>query len=495
MQFLESKQQQKKWKKVLLVLAVFSCVAAGGAWFASSEDEPVMPQQASLEDRSVHLGLAGLARRLLFQTKDIPPVTVLVLLQNNTELRPGGGFIGAYAVLSFSSDGAKIEVVEGSERLDARTPDTWMPVPPAPIKKYLGVDRWYFRDSNWSPDFGVSAQKALELYRAEGGALAEKIDAVVGITPTVFEEFLDLIGPIFVDGLSFTADSAVETLEYEVEYGFDARGIVFADRKGILESLARELLQQTARFALRDPLHGTKLLIDRVIRLVQQKQIVLFVPDPHTLAALDIDQQLYQEVSGQISEPVGDVVLWVDANLGALKTDHAMERSLSYALAPQAAAHPAERPGFLASASMHYRHTGSFDWRTTRYLTYARLFVPKGSVLVSVNDGGRMLPLPQVDQGEELDMQWFGTFVKIEPGTERTVDFIYRLPDQITEQIEAGRYRLDVIKQIGVLPYELTIDLDFGMTRGSETEERVYRRTMEVAKDVRLEVERITSNQ
>src|SRR3990167_7266730 len=30
-----------------------------------------------------------------------------------------------------------------------------------PIKKYLGVDNWYFRDSNWSPDFveGVRSEE------------------------------------------------------------------------------------------------------------------------------------------------------------------------------------------------------------------------------------------------------------------------------------------------------------------------------------------------
>src|SRR5438045_4135675 len=46
------------------------------------------------------------------------PKTYLVLLLNNTELRPGGGFIGAYAVVQFDKAVPHILKVEGSEILD-----------------------------------------------------------------------------------------------------------------------------------------------------------------------------------------------------------------------------------------------------------------------------------------------------------------------------------------------------------------------------------------
>ena len=39
--------------------------------------------------------------------------------------------------------------------------------PPVAIKKYLGVDRWYLRDSNWSPDWPTSAKNIQWFYNME----------------------------------------------------------------------------------------------------------------------------------------------------------------------------------------------------------------------------------------------------------------------------------------------------------------------------------------
>src|SRR3989338_5408579 len=82
--------------------------------------------------------------------------TYLVLFLNNTELRPGGGFIGAYSVVKVSRGIPSILTVAGTEVIDNRAKDKYF-LPPPPLKKYLLIDRWQLRDSNWSPDFAESA--------------------------------------------------------------------------------------------------------------------------------------------------------------------------------------------------------------------------------------------------------------------------------------------------------------------------------------------------
>jgi hypothetical protein len=62
--------------------------------------------------------------------------------------------------------------------------------------------------------------------------------------------------------------------------------------------------------------------------------------------------------------------------LASLKTDYAIDRELKYSIRP-------DGDRFIATAEMVYKHNGKFDWRTSRYRTYARIFVPVGSEWIS----------------------------------------------------------------------------------------------------------------
>lgn len=392
------------------------------------------------------------------------PRTILVLFANNTELRPGGGFLGVYAVVRVDRGHASILAVDGTEVLDLQTPSTWQPVPPAPLKQYLGVDRWYFRDSNWSPDFPTSVQDALNLYTGEQGPYAADIDMVMTITPTILAKLLERIGPVTVDGVTFTADTAVEKLEYEVEYGFSKRGDSFIDRKQIIDGLVSQVLHKVTRDAVFHS--GTYLTL--ATDLFFQKQIVAYAADPAA-------QAVFHKAgwSGEVSTTTGDYLGWVDANLAALKTDHAMTRHLSYTVQNRADGR------YDGTASMTYTHAGTFDWRTSRYLTYTRVYVPQGTVLLAVNGMTRSkkpLTLLDVTEGEELGKHWIGVYFSVEPGEQKTLSFQYLLPSNIENDIRSRAYTLVVQKQIGTDAYGLTLGLDFGTTiigaRPAEAKER-----------------------
>ena len=70
--------------------------------------------------------------------------------------------------------------------------------PPEPLKKYLRVPSWYMRDSNWSPDFAVSAMNVEKFYRLEGGK--EALDSPWGFFR------------VFTLGAGF--DGSVHAIEY-----------------------------------------------------------------------------------------------------------------------------------------------------------------------------------------------------------------------------------------------------------------------------------------
>ena len=83
----------------------------------------------------------------------------VVFFANNMELRPGGGFIGSFGI--FEIGDYSIGEIKVYDIYDADGQLTVHLDPPKPIAQYLNVPHWFFRDSNFSPDFFTNYQKAL----------------------------------------------------------------------------------------------------------------------------------------------------------------------------------------------------------------------------------------------------------------------------------------------------------------------------------------------
>ncbi len=374
------------------------------------------------------------------------PQTYLILFYNNTELRPSGGFIGSYSVLTLDKGRATIHRVSGSENTNWTDESLAHEDPPAPLSMYLGVAHWYFRDANWSPDFKQSAIKTIELYNREVPNPVQNIDTVIGVTPNVLEKLLALTGDITVDGITFTEQNVVETLEYEVEFGYKKRGIAIADRKQILEKLFKKVLKELTPQVVTN----LKGLIKTLEVAADEKQLQFYSYNKE-------NQKIIETVDwdGQLQKTDGDFFMWVDANLGALKTDHAIWRELDYKLENTV-------EGLVVTATMNYQHNGTYDWRTSRYRTYARVFVPQGSIFKSLTIDGKEIEEQEINKGKELDKQWFGSFVSIEPGLSKKVTYTYLLPKRISAQIDQGLYTLYVQKQAGTHDIGLTLHQRFG---------------------------------
>lgn len=425
---------------LLLLLAISS--AALYFWYRSGGLQSAVVRQVS---QRIVAGQAeaGMLQKILGFDQ---PQTYLILFLNNTELRPAGGFIGAYAVVRTDKGVPKILKVEGTELLDNLAPQDFPSVPPGPLQKYLGVKRLGFRDSNWSPDFASSAVKSLDLFKKEKGTAADDISAVIGITPTLLEEILKISGPITVNGEEFNAKNFTEKLEYEVEFGYADKGLDFANRKKALADLTHALLARMRGDALK---HWSQYLALGQ-RMLAEKHILAYSQFP---AAQNI--LLAKNWAGVMRPTNGDYILWADANLASLKTDKVMDRELSYSFTPTTSS----GGKYIATVKMKYINKGSFTKFTTRYRTYARVFLPVGSQLISVKGMGAGVA---ADQGVENGKQWFGAFTSIEPGKTGELVWQFYLAPSIVEQIKNNNYSLLVQKQSGTIAHALTLDLNFG---------------------------------
>ncbi len=380
------------------------------------------------------------------------PRTFLVLLLNNTEMRPGGGFIGTYAVVNVHKGKLLDVTVQGTERLDLVAPPQVVIPPPKPMRDFLKLKQWQFRDSNWSPDFKESALWALWLYRQEGGQHWDRLDGVIGVTATVLEDLVALTGPISSGVVMVSPGSAIADLEYEVEYGFVQRGIAVVDRKNVLQGLAQDLLSKMVRVG---PAKWRS-LIQTLTDLGSEKHLIMYSSHDQIQEALE-----KRGWAGRVDPFEQDGFMVVDANLGALKTDHALERTFNYAIEE-------EQGQLVGELSATYNHTGSYDWRTSRYRSYTRVYIPEGATLLDT-DGFLDVHTPglvvEPDIGEREGMQALGGYVRVAPGESHDLMVRYVLPEEVQKKAKKGTYRLDVYKQIGLEGAQLTLDLNFGKTK------------------------------
>lgn len=379
------------------------------------------------------------------------PKTYLFLMLNNTELRPGGGFIGTYGIVKVADGEIRSFFTDDIYALDGPSEAYMHETPPDPIRKYLRVPSWYMRDANWSPDFVVSAMEAERLYRLEGGK--EKFDGVIGMTPTVISKLLALTGPISIDGSTFTSQNVTDELEYQVEKAFAINGTPMAQRKDVVGKLGQELMRR---------LLGTQLSSLPSLAIIAQDAI----EEKHLMTSFsDPSLHAFAEAhgwTGRFRTNAGDALAVIDANLASLKSDAVIDKSIAYSLRP-------DGKSWIARAAITYKNKGHFTWKTTRYRTYTRFYAPIGSVFVKgegmmrddkLNDPGRHAGT--IDVGTELGQSVFGGFISVEPGETRTLAVEYRVSDAVVRFIRSGQYELDVRKQLGTIANGLTLDLDFG---------------------------------
>ncbi|MBI4099797.1 DUF4012 domain-containing protein, partial [Candidatus Microgenomates bacterium] len=142
--------------------------------------------------------------------------TYLVVFQNSAELRPTGGFIGSYALVTMASGrliGFKIyDIYAADGQLRGNI------APPDEILHFLGQPSWFMRDANFSPDWPLTARRLEWFLEKETGI---KADGVIGINLGAVQKMLVATGPItLANGETVTADNFFEKAEYAAEINF-----------------------------------------------------------------------------------------------------------------------------------------------------------------------------------------------------------------------------------------------------------------------------------
>lgn len=370
--------------------------------------------------------------------------TYLFLFQNNSELRPSGGFIGVYGISKVKDAEITEFWTEDSYALDSQA--NISVEPPWQIKTLVNpyIKTWSLRDANWSPDFAKSAQNVEWFYHEEGGK--EMLSGTIGISPSFLEELLIVTGPIKVSAAGydeeFRAETVVDELQYMVSKGYEVKGIEMKYRKDIVGLLAKEVIDKI--YSL--PKDSWNSLFYHIQKALTEKQLLFYF---HDSQAQKFAEQM--NWAGRVKETEDDFLETVDSNMASLKTDRYVKRSAKYEI---------DLTGNKAKVKLilHYKNEApGFSWKTTRYRTWVRVYAPQGSTLASISgqelDSAFYYILDKpYEIKDELSKTSFGTFVSVEPGEEKDVIFEYYLPDALFEKIKKEKkYQLLAQKQPGVV--------------------------------------------
>jgi hypothetical protein len=398
----------------------------------------------------------------------------LVVFQNNTEIRPTGGFIGSFAELKIHDGVIEKLHIPGGGSYDLQGSLKENLIAPEPLQ--ILKARWEFQDANWFPDFPTSARQILQFYESAGGP---SVDGVLAINATFVAQLIGLIGSIDMPeyGRVINEDNFIFEAQRIVEYEYDKQ---INKPKAFIGDLAPKLVEQTIDKTSKDFLA----IVDFLNSGLSQKELQLYLVND------EIQKQVIDHGwGGEIKWTNHDYLLVSNTNLGGGKTDGVIHENINLQVDIQ------DDGSIVNTVTIERTHFGikGLMFTGVNNVNYTRLYVPKGSELMQV--GGFMQPDPSLFHEAESD--WildddlvytkareeidpisstritqehgktvFGNWIQTKPGTTSTVHFQYKLPITINALNQNKSLKTQIASLIGVPQteeYALTIQKQPGV--------------------------------
>ncbi|OGD87349.1 hypothetical protein A3D81_02280 [Candidatus Curtissbacteria bacterium RIFCSPHIGHO2_02_FULL_40_17] len=375
--------------------------------------------------------------------------TYLILLQNNSELRPGGGFIGNFGTLEF--EGGKLNAVNVDDiyTIDGQLKEKIQP--PKQLKEKLGIDNFFLRDSNWSGDFALNAATARDFFKKETG---RNVDGVIAFDLTFIQDVLGKMGPVKLDDYNeeISAQNLFERGEYYSEVGFFPGS---TQKRDFFGSLSRKMISQVlADIAQITTLKDNEKTASPLLPLVQvfkeslEKKHILVSFDNPTLASYvathgwDSPLPPRQFDVSDNSTQTRDFLAISEANLGANKVNRFLQRKISYEMT---VGRDADLVGRLTIT--YTNNSQAETWPAGKYVNFLRVYVPAGSDLFEIKNGD-ITDLKSVEVTTTGPLATFATYVEVPIKSTKQVSFSYRIPRNIKLE-SAPTYHLYIQKQPG----------------------------------------------
>lgn len=431
--------------------SLYEVIAQNQAWLKKIDLSADPKIQASLVDYTDELNQA---KKALLPVQQLQPLlshllggegrrTYAVLFQNPQELRPTGGFIQSAALLTFDRGVLINSQVISAYELDKSVPGVVQP--PNDLQQLLGEQQWYFRDSNWQPDFPTAAAQVT--WFMEKG-LNTTVDGVIGLNAYVIRDLLRVMGPVELPEYNeiITDRNLLERLEFHSElqlvdpdkdYSTLLFNRVFQKMSNISQAKAPALLE-----VIRQNFDAKQMTMS----LKNEAELL-------TLTNLGWSGALLQPacpVQLESSDCLVDTVAQVESNVGVNKANAYIDRDITHGVVISDAQ-------AIHTRTMSFKNTATSNaWPKGTYKNYLRLYVSPEAQIEQVIVNGSPLPLTQVLVRTENNKKVFGFLVEVAPQQTSVVQVSYTVPHQFSDNYT---YAVFNQQQPGIATPPLTISI------------------------------------
>lgn len=289
-----------------------------------------------------------------------------IVLQNNQELRPTGGFIQAVALLT----------VENGQLINTQVDDVYAfdqdlkgdTSPPAEITQLLGEERWYLRDANWDPDFAKSSRQIAEFIDNSVGV---EVAGVIGINLNTLQEILDVVEKLELPEQNETLTS--RNLEERMEFHSEIELAENSGQRDYSELLLDRLLAKLSQLSGQE---GAEIM-SVVVAAANKQELQFALTDRQlqaTIASLGWSGELTPPSCPSVfkgADCVVDSIAQVEANVGVNKANYYLERQIDHSIE-------------VLPNQIKHKRVVSFEnkasnnvWPKGPYQAYTRFYLPK----------------------------------------------------------------------------------------------------------------------
>ncbi len=427
----------------------------------------VDPALAKLDD----VITASMALPDLLGATDGTSRTYLLLVENEDELRPTGGFITSVGTLEVMNGRILGLTFEDSGNLE----DWTKPYPLAPwqLNQYMNSPVLVLRDSNWFVNYPTAVKYARLLYQI-GQAKPVRIDGVIAFNQQALIAMLKVLGPIQVEGIDYpiTASNVVDYMRNAKTPPPAAEQPSDWYRKAFIPKIAQTILERLLSPGDTDWANLSLVMLN----LLDERQILIQVNN------VDAAQVIARNGwDGSIRPDGGDFVYVVDSNIGFNKTNAVVSEQLTYDVD---LSEPARPTSLLSVIQSNHASpdvpciqwgegiiTSELWYPIDRcYWDYLRVYQTSRASLVEATP--HSIPAdwtilgqavqPQVDDLDDgiFGVQGYGTLVVIPGGQSLATSFKFALPAGILAKepdSDQAIYRLKIQKQPGTQATPVTV--------------------------------------
>ncbi len=254
------------------------------------------------------LGLDGIKREYM------------VLLQNETELRATGGFIGSYGILSFQN--GRLLSFDIQDIYEADGQMKGHVEPPIEIKNHLGEANWFMRDANWNPNFIKTSGNIQWFLEKE---VNQKVNGVIGVNLAVAKSILGVVGEVYVPNFNtkINKDNLYQEAEFYSENKFFPGSI---QKASFLGTLGNQLFEEIKELKVKQQMNLAVALID----LLEKNEIQLAFNNKEAAEItnnLAWDGSIYQGKCAR-ENCFSDYLFVVESNFGVNKSNYFLHRNM-----------------------------------------------------------------------------------------------------------------------------------------------------------------------